>query len=133
MGFLDNLFGAGNAPIHPDWKVLSTIEQLDEVVEGSKKKPVVLFKHSTTCGISAGAKHALESKWDFAAGDLDFYYLDLLNLRPISNEIASRFGVIHQSPQIIVIADGKAVFDTSHHRISADTLRGALESANQGS
>lgn len=130
MGFLDNVFGSTNAPVHESWKVLSTMEQLDEIVEDSKKKPVVLFKHSLTCGISAGAKHGLESKWDFNEDELDFYYLDLLNLRPISNEIANRFGVIHQSPQVIVIANGKAVFDTSHHRISVPALRSAIESAS---
>jgi bacillithiol system protein YtxJ len=47
------------------------------------------------------------------------YYLDLLNHRDISNAIAERFGVFHQSPQIIVIKDGKAIFDTSHESIDA--------------
>jgi len=58
---------------------------------------------------------------------LDFYYLDLLTYRPISNEIAEKFSVTHQSPQILVIKNGNAVFNNSHHSISADSLKEGLK------
>ena len=123
MGFLDNLRKSKDADIHQDWKVLDSIEQLEKVIEASKDKPVVIFKHSTTCGISARAKHGLESEWDFDANDFDFYYLDLLSYRPVSNKVAEVLNVIHQSPQIVVVKNGKAVFNNSHHAISVDSLK----------
>lgn len=106
-----------------NWKVLDSIDQLKEIVEKSNEKTQVLFKHSTTCGISHGAKSRLEEGWDFGDEDMDFYYLDLLSFRAISNDIAERFSVTHQSPQIIVIKDGKATFNNSHHSISAQSLK----------
>lgn len=126
MSFLDRFRSSQKDGINADWKVLDTEAQLDQVIKDSHNKPVVLFKHSVTCGISAGAKHALESAWDFTPDELDFYYLDLLSFRPVSNKIAEIFKVIHQSPQVILIKDGKAVYDTSHHSISVAGLRAAL-------
>lgn len=108
------------------WKTLDSLDQLDQIIKDSYKKPVVLFKHSVTCGISARAKYMLEEDWNISEDDFDFYYLDLLAFRNVSNEIASRFSVQHQSPQIIIIKAGKAIFDMSHHRISAKSLEEAL-------
>jgi len=113
--------------IFQDWKILVQPEQLDELREASYQKPVVIFKHSTRCGISAHAKFRLEREWNFSTDELDFYYLDLIAYRPVSNQIAVDFGVTHQSPQIILLRNGKAVFDTSHHQISARTLQEALK------
>ena len=110
------------------WKNLETMDQFEDAIKGSYNRPIVLFKHSVTCGISARAKFMLEDRWDFNENDFDFYYLDLLSFRNISNEIADRFKVRHQSPQILIVRDGQAVFDMSHHRISADSLKSALGS-----
>lgn len=74
-------------------------------------------------------KYDLEDNWDFSAEELDFYYLDLINYRAISNLIARRFGIIHQSPQLILIYQGQAVYNQSHHRISVRALRDALKEA----
>jgi len=95
-------------------------------VEQSNEQPVILFKHSTRCGISSAAKFRLESAWDFSADEAQLYYLDLLAYRPISNAITERFGVFHQSPQVIVISKGKAVYDSSHHSINVADLRKAI-------
>ena len=109
-----------------NWIHLDTAAQLEQIKRDSFVKPVVIFKHSVTCGISAFAKQRLEDKWDFTDEDFDFYYLDLLSYRPISNQISSDFKVTHQSPQIILIKDGSAVYNTSHHAISVDDLRKSL-------
>jgi len=126
MSFLNRFRSAQKDGAIKDWKILDTESQLDQVIKDSYNKPVVLFKHSVTCGISAGAKHTLESNWDFKEEELDFYYLDLLSFRSVSNKIAELFDVIHQSPQVILIKDGKAVYNTSHHKISVPGLRSAL-------
>jgi bacillithiol system protein YtxJ len=126
MGFLENLGLAKAAPSNAEWKILDNAAQLEQITADSFHKPVVLFKDSTSCGISARAKYELEKNWDFNVDELDFYYLDLLTYRPISNQIAADFGVTHQSPQIILLKNGQAVYNTSHHRISVAALREAL-------
>ncbi len=108
------------------WNILETEEQLKDAIQKSYEKPVVFYKHSSTCGISARSKYMLEGEWDFAKDDIEFYYLDLLNFRYLSNEIAERFGIRHQSPQVIVVRNGYAVYDVSHHRISVADIHRAL-------
>lgn len=125
MGFLDQ-FRNRKSSLPADWKIIETDLQLQAAIDESHQKPVVIFKHSVTCGISAGAKHRLEEGWDFQKDELSFYYLDLLSYRGISNKIADQLGVTHQSPQVIVIKNGAAVFDTSHHAVSVAALRQAI-------
>lgn len=123
MGFLDQFRKTRDSDIHEDWKVIESETQLQAAIEESFEKPVVLFKHSVSCGISGGVKYGLEKDWDFTADDLSFYYLDLLSFRPISNKIANDLGVMHQSPQVVLLKNGKAVFNASHHAISVSALR----------
>ncbi len=104
------------------WHVLSKMEQLDEIVEESKTKPVAIFKHSTRCGISRGVLKLLEKNYNLKDEQLKLYYLDLIQNRDISNEIAARFKVHHESPQMIVIKNGAVVHHDSHHSIEAAHL-----------
>lgn len=109
------------------WKNLNQIDQLHTIDETSNHKPVIVFKHSTRCGISHHAMEKLVQDWDKIENEnLDFYYLDLLNHRNISNEIADRYGVIHQSPQIVLIKNGRSVYDISHSGISINTIKSKL-------
>ncbi|MCB0468219.1 MAG: bacillithiol system redox-active protein YtxJ [Aequorivita sp.] len=104
------------------WYVLGRMDQLDEIVEESKTKPVAIFKHSTRCGISRGVLKMFERNYKLANDQLKLYYLDLLQNRDISNEIAARFKVQHESPQMIVIKNGAVVHHDSHHAIEASHL-----------
>lgn len=122
MGFLSSLMSGG--AIQEGWKTLESIEDLDQALKRSNDKPVVLFKHSVTCGTSAFAKSRISEL--ALSEDFDFYYLDLLAHRDVSNEIAGRLKVIHQSPQIIIVKDGKSVFDRSHHAISAEEVENQI-------
>ncbi|WP_353481797.1 bacillithiol system redox-active protein YtxJ [Haliscomenobacter sp.] len=126
MGYLDNFNQAQKAGIFEHWLELNDEQQLQEILEVSKTKPVVIFKHSTTCGISEGAKYALMDNWDFSDQDLDLYYLDLLKYRSISNRVAEDFAITHQSPQVLLIKDGKVAAYTSHHRIGVQWLKDNL-------
>lgn len=123
MSFFDRMLNSQLKDTPAYWSSITDTNQLDELVEESKTQPVVIFKHSTRCGISYNIKHNLEGSWDFEETDLKFYYLDLLAYRPISNQIASKFGVTHQSPQIIMLKDGQVVYHTSHHMISTKAIR----------
>lgn len=102
------------------WKDLNDAAQLSAILEESQHRPVVLFKHSTRCSISSMAKNRLE-RAGLPEG-ISFYLLDLIRFRPISNQIAADFGVLHQSPQVLLIRDGKCVYDESHGAIAMDTI-----------
>jgi len=104
-----------------NWKVLENIDQIDNIINESWNKPVLIFKHSTRCIISKMALKNFEN--DFLLHDvIDAYYLDLITYRNISNEIADTFAVEHQSPQILLIRDGKVVYYESHEGIDANVL-----------
>ena len=122
MNIFSNIFGTSenqnerNSKVN--WVSLNSLGQVNDIVTLSAEQPVLIFKHSTTCGISRMAMKQFES--DFNLQDkVTPYYLDLLNYRAISNEVAQHFGVIHQSPQLLVIKDGKSVYDASHSAIDA--------------
>lgn len=100
-----------------NWKNITTDEDVIAIIAASEHKPQIIFKDSTTCGISAFAKERLTNGNDLMIATADFNYLDLLNYRLVSNFIATTLNVIHQSPQIIVLKDRIVVFKDSHHSI----------------
>ncbi|MCB9256391.1 MAG: bacillithiol system redox-active protein YtxJ [Chitinophagales bacterium] len=105
-----------------DWIALEKSAQLESLEKESLNKTIVLFKHSTRCGMSLHAKEKLESSSSILRDKADFYYLDLLNYREVSTEIAQRYKVIHQSPQLIVLKNGKVSYHISHGAIEPNTL-----------
>lgn len=107
-----------------NWTPLETTEQVEEIIVRSQTTPQVIFKHSTRCSISSVAKNRLEKAE--APPGIDFHYLDLLSYRPISNAIAERFGIYHESPQILLIKDGRCVYNESHMGIDMEELREQL-------
>ncbi|MFT4734954.1 MAG: bacillithiol system protein YtxJ [Arcticibacterium sp.] len=106
-----------------NWNKLNVAEQLEEIKKESKERPVMIFKHSTTCPISTTSLSRMERNWkDDDSKNIKAYYIDILGNRGLSAEIANTFGVVHQSPQILVIRDGKSVYDESHFGISFNDL-----------
>ena len=103
-----------------NWIYLTDEAQLNEIISKSEAKPQVIFKHSTRCSISAVALQRLQKSQQ--PDGLDFYFLDLLAHRPLSNKVAEAFGVPHESPQILLIKDGKCIFDESHLGISMNDI-----------
>jgi bacillithiol system protein YtxJ len=99
-----------------NWISFTTEEQLKQIKEKSMERPQVIFKHSTRCSISTLAKSRLDKAG--LTGNMDFYYLDLLTYRSLSNKVAEEFGVYHESPQVLIIKDGKCVYDESHTGIT---------------
>lgn len=103
-----------------NWITLDSESQLEEIRTVSAKEPVVIFKHSTRCAISAMVKARLEREG--APKGLNFYYLDLIRHRSISNRIAHDFAVEHESPQVLLIRNGECVYDESHNGINMEQL-----------
>ncbi|WP_345102911.1 bacillithiol system redox-active protein YtxJ [Mucilaginibacter panaciglaebae] len=103
------------------WIQLTSTEQLNEI----KQKPgySLIFKHSTRCSISMMAKRRFELDWDNLPEEMSLYFLDLIQHRDISNQVAQLFQVHHESPQLLLIKDGECILDQSHGEISVeDTL-----------
>lgn len=100
--------------------------KLNQVIEDSFLKDVVVFKHSTTCSISLMAKRRLEDEWDMNE-KVTPYYLDLKTYRNLSREIAERFSVEHESPQILLIRKGECIYDASHFDITISELKETLD------
>ena len=110
-----------------NWIPLNQETQLDEIVANSNTIPQVIFKHSTRCSISSMAKNRLDKK--DAPDGINFYLLDLIKHRNISNKIAENFHVPHQSPQVLVITNGKCVYDESHSGIDFNEIEAAAMQA----
>jgi bacillithiol system protein YtxJ len=105
------------------WNELKTENELFEWKESSKKTPILLFKHSTRCSISAAAKGRIERKWDDKNPmNPKPVYLDLIAYREVSNKIASEFKIEHQSPQVLLIKDGVCTYHSSHYDIDYNEI-----------
>ena len=103
-----------------NWIDLQHDRQLTELKELSKTRVQVIFKHSTRCSISSMAKNRLERN---TQPDItDFYYLDLIKYRLLSNKIAADFSVQHQSPQVLLIKNMECVYEESHSGIDMDEI-----------
>jgi len=105
-----------------NWIKITSNEDVLNVMKKSHDKPQVIFKDSTTCGISAYAKSRLEEGNDLLTGKLEFNYLDLLTFRSVSNFIAEHSDLRHQSPQVIVLKDGVISNSVTHHSITIDNI-----------
>jgi bacillithiol system protein YtxJ len=103
-----------------NWHPINSLDQLEQIKTASFNTPQVIFKHSTTCSISRMALDRFERAE--APENVDFHYLDLLNYRSISSEIATFFEVHHESPQVILIKNGECIYDESHYGIMMDEL-----------
>ncbi|HET8854325.1 MAG TPA: bacillithiol system redox-active protein YtxJ [Salinimicrobium sp.] len=129
MGFFDKVFKSEREIAKEDiveipWHPLTRHEQLEEIDKESEEKPVVIFKHSTRCGISRMVLKKFEKEFPLVdTGNQKLYFLDLLSNRPISDEIARHYQVRHESPQMLIIRNRKAVYHASHQSIEAEYLK----------
>ncbi len=107
-------------------KTLSSVEELRACIEQSFESAVLIFKHSTKCPISADAFQRVSQFDAGASGHPEVYMVRVIEERQVSTEIAMCLGVPHQSPQIVLVRDGVAIWNTSHYGIHADRLAEAL-------
>ncbi|HYF03159.1 MAG TPA: bacillithiol system redox-active protein YtxJ [Patescibacteria group bacterium] len=106
---------------------LRTIEELETVMQKSHEKPIVLFKHSVTCPVSANAFDEFHSYFKNAPEDIEHYVITVQAARPVSNKAAEKLNVRHESPQVILLKDGAAVWNDSHSYITEVALHRATE------
>src|SRR6478672_5401720 len=96
----------------------------DQMTEESRQRPVIIFKHSSTCPISAAAYEQM------SAVDADVALVEVQRARELSREIESKTGVRHESPQVIILRNGQVVFNASHFQIKTASITQALNDAN---
>lgn len=112
-----------------NWNRLERPEQLKEIITESADNNILIFKHSTRCNISRSTLDRLERNWkDAEVPNVKPYFLDLLSYRDISNTIAEQFQVEHQSPQVLIIRHGQAIYDNSHYGIDFQEIREKVKS-----
>lgn len=121
MGIFNRLFSSTESSTGSkselDWTPLNAMEQLEGIKAVSSEKKVLIFKHSTRCGISSMVLKQFEQKFQ-PDENSELYFLDLLRHRDISNAIADQFNVAHQSPQLLVIEKGNCTLHASHYKIT---------------
>jgi len=103
-----------------NWSLIKSETDIDELQKKSFAKPQVIFKHSTRCSISAMAKGRIDAIDQ--SENIDFHYLDLIEYRALSNAIAERFHIAHESPQTILLHHGECILDQSHWDIRYEEL-----------
>lgn len=106
------------------WHALTEDRQLEKIETDSQEKTIAIFKHSTRCGISKMVLNNFERNYDLHdEKGLELYYLDLIANRNLSNKVAEKFNVRHESPQLIVIKNGEVVHHASHQSIEVESLK----------
>lgn len=108
---------------------ITSTDELSEALKATAEKPAFLFKHSTACPISAGAYRRVSEYVDQRgeAGDgAEFHLIKVIESRPVSTAVTEKLGIQHQSPQLILVEAGKAVWTTSHYNINAENIDKAL-------
>lgn len=129
MSLFRNIFGESSSENKIEskinWIKLDNLIQLNQIQSNSHQKPTIIFKHSTSCSVSRMALKNFENEFD-SQNDVETYFLDLLTYREISNQIATQFAVVHQSPQLLFIRNGKCVYNVSHSDIDALELKNKI-------
>ncbi|MCX2837656.1 bacillithiol system redox-active protein YtxJ [Salinimicrobium sp. MT39] len=132
MGLFDKVFKSERDIVKKEivevpWHALTGEKQLEEIEKESDSQPVVIFKHSTRCGISRMVLNNFERSYDLPKDEeVKLYFLDLLANRDISNAVASRFGVRHESPQMIILKNREVVHHSSHQSIEVQNIKDQL-------
>lgn len=103
-----------------NWITISDLAQLDLISQNSFQKSILIFKHSTRCSVSSMILHRLER--ETTPENIEFYFLDLLRHRNISNSIAEKFSVHHESPQVLLIKNGECIYEESHNGITMSEI-----------
>ena len=113
----------------PNLTYLSDLDMLEAAIAESLERPVLLFKHSRTCGISCEALDELEAHVAQTAGNphnASYKVITVQSHRRVSDSAAQRFGIRHETPQAILLKEGRVVWNASHFRITAEALGRAI-------
>ena len=120
MGLLKSLFRSGAEDDNVNvinWSKLENISDIDEIIDQSELNTIVIFKHSTRCGISSSVLRRFEKQTKPPTDQTNFYLLNVIQHRNISNEISQQLTIHHESPQLIIIKNREVIAHDSHYEI----------------
>jgi bacillithiol system protein YtxJ len=112
--------------MHPELRSLQHIDELEQLLSDSRRRPLLLFKHSYSCGVSAEALDELVEHLTQKKMDAHYAIVTVQTHRELSNAVAARLGVRHETPQALLVRDGQVVWSASHFRVTASAMEGAL-------
>ena len=115
--------------MHPQLTRLERLDELSRLIEASDTGPVLVFKHSYSCGISAEALDELATHLDESHDGVTYAMVTVQTHREVSNAVAKRLGVRHETPQALLVRDGRVVWSASHFRVTAQAVRDAIRAA----
>lgn len=123
--------------MHPRLTSVNRIEELESLLTQSGSRPLLLFKHSGSCGISAEALDELVGHLD-TPGDISghpvsplYAMVTVQTHREVSNAVAARLGVRHETPQALLVRDGQVIWSASHFRVTAAAVAAAISAASK--
>lgn len=115
--------------MHPDLTPLEHVDELHRLISESDSRPLLLFKHSHTCGVSMEALDELLAHLNGRGGERpapQYAMVTVQTHRAVSNAVAQRLGVRHETPQALLIRDGRVVWSASHFRVTAAAVEDAI-------
>ena len=118
-----------HTPMH--WENLASVKEFDQVLDRSRTKPAMVFKHRNSSSESQKVKEALESDWTISPDELDTYLIDAMANKDVADEATKIASASDEFPQIFLFADGATIYDESHDMISAKKIKIALKIINR--
>jgi bacillithiol system protein YtxJ len=119
--------------MHPKLTHLETVGDVDSLLAESATRPVLIFKHSDTCGTSFEALDELVEHLNESTLDVRYAMVTVQDFRDVSTAIASKLGVRHETPQALLVRDGRVLWAVSHFRVTAAAVEAALKGQAVGS
>lgn len=117
----------GGPELNEEWQLPETTNEVDKLFDPGSGSHVI-YKHSYSCSVSIFAKTRVETVLEKFSAKAAFHFVDVRRNRPVSNYIAEKSGVRHESPQLLIIRDGNVVWHGSHHRVTAEAIGENLQS-----
>ena len=114
-----------------DWKNLSSLDQLEHIIEESRVKPALIFKHRNSAEESIKAKEKIENEWSIPSDQLACYIVDVMQDKAVASEVSEFAGIPNVFPQVLLFADGVAMYDESHEMINVKKIKLALKIINR--
>lgn len=114
-----------------NWKSLRSNEELNRIIDDSKHKPALIFKHRNSSPESNQAKEMLEREWNIPADQLECYIIDVMQDKDVASEASDVAGVSNEFPQVLLFADGVTMYDESHEMINVKKIKLALKIINR--
>ena len=115
--------------MHPDLMTLDSVADLDRALADSAERPLLLFKHSYSCGVSAEALDELVAHLNEHSHDVRFALVTVQTHREVSTAVTARLGIRHETPQALLIRDGRVVWSASHFRVTSAAIDQAIRAS----